>query len=55
MGHEILPDLTTCCHGKVRVGEEKINTRLECVIDGGETVGGEEENSLVVFEFGKEN
>jgi hypothetical protein len=55
MGHEILPDLTTCCHSKVRVGEEQVNTRLEGVIDGGETVSSEEKNSLVVFEFGEED
>ena len=52
---EIPPDASAGFWGQGDVRKEEIDAGLEGVVDLGEAVGCEEEDSLVVFELGKED
>lgn len=52
---EVVPDLPAGLGLEVSVREEQINPRLERMVQAGDPVGGEEADSLVVLELGKED
>lgn len=52
---EVPPHLGTRWRFEGFVGQQQVDARLEGVVDAGEAVGGEEEDALVVFEFGEED
>lgn len=53
--NEIVPDLAACVDGEVCVREEEVDPRLEGMVKAGLAVGGQETDTLVVFELGEKD
>jgi hypothetical protein len=55
MFKEVVPHPFARRRAQIIVWKEKVDTRLERVVNAGKMVGGEEENPLVVLELGEED
>lgn len=53
--NEVLPDLSTSLCRQIRIRQEQINARLECMIQAGDAVRSQEADPLVVFKLGEKD